>query len=108
MSVSTCLICGGETEESICKACIEDAEAHYCPNCGEQWGTEEIACQECDHCGYPCDEPDEDVCLYCLQNECECYVGECPQCEKLLAINDHTCEKCASRDVDDKQIDLPF
>ena len=31
-----------------------------CPNCDAQWGVEEISFQECDSCGWPdCDEDDE-------------------------------------------------
>lgn len=31
-----------------------------CPNCDAQWGFEEISFQECDSCGWPdCDEDDE-------------------------------------------------
>jgi hypothetical protein len=46
-------------------------ETHYCPNCGEQWGFEEISVQECFSCDYP--YPDDDyVCNFCGRITCIC------------------------------------
>lgn len=39
---------------------MKNANYLQCPNCSANWGIEEIDFQECDACGYPnCDDDDE-------------------------------------------------
>lgn len=39
----------------------DDEEYTECPNCGAVWGIEELSFQECDYCGYPACDDDENI-----------------------------------------------
>ncbi len=59
-----------------------------CPHCDASWGIEEMSFQECDSCGYPNPDTEENK---DNENDMEDFFDEGPACRKCGCTQYHAC-----------------